>query len=199
MPQDYYIALGIKREASPQEIKIAYKTMARAHHPDKPGGSEETMKNLNEAYYILRNPYKRKMYDLTGRSDTSDIPTFTGSGEYIYFLEPKEVKEKEIFYLIQHLNRSLTLKGILRGINKMIEIVEDRNDLAPLMVETAIQEKRGGFNSYLFDALLKCDPIPFEQKHVDHLKQYREKAGARSEWDRCNNALQAILKALQKN
>jgi curved DNA-binding protein CbpA len=199
MPKDYYSVLGIKRDASPQEIKVAFKTMARTHHPDKPGGSEETMKHLNEAYYILRNPHKRKMYDLTGRADSSDVPTFTGSGEYIYFEEPKDIKEKDILYLIQHVNSSLTLKDTLRSINKMIEIVKVRNDLAPLMVETAIQEKRGGLNSYLFDALSDCVPSPFEQKHVDALKQYRDKAQARSEWDRCNNSLQAILQAMKKH
>ena len=81
----------------------------------------------------------------------------------------------------------------------MIEIVKVRNDLAPLMVDTAIQEKRGGLNSYLFDALSDCVPSPFEQKHVDTFKQYRDKAQARSEWDRCNNALQDVLKAMQKH
>ena len=199
MTQDYYSVLGVKRDASPQEIKIAFKTKATAHHPDKPGGNEETMKLLNEAYNVLRSPFKKTMYDLTGKADISNKPTFTGSAEYIYFKNPKDIKEKDILYLIQHLNCALTLKGTLRSINKMIEIVKIRNDLAPLMIETAIQEKRGGLNSYLFDALLTCVPLPFEQKHIDTFKQYREKAQTRSEWDRCNNALQEVLSAMKKN
>ena len=196
MPQDYYSVLGVKRDASSQEIKIAFKTKASAHHPDKPGGDEEAMKHLNEAYNVLRNPYKKIMYNLTGKPDASGIPKFTSSAEYIYSKNPEDVTEKEILHLIQHLNGSLTLKGTLRGINKMIEIVKVRNDLAPLMIETAIQEKRGGLNSYLFDAILACVPSPFEQKHIDTLKQYRDKAQTRSEWDRCDKALQEVLRSM---
>lgn len=199
IPQNYYSVLGVKRGASSQEIKKAFKIKAAAHHPDKLGGDEEAMKHLNEAYNVLKNTYKRTMYDLTGKPDTSDIPTFTDSAEYIYSKNPKDITEKEILHLIQHLNRALTLKGTLRCINKMIEIVKVKNDLAPLMIETAIQEKRGGLNSNLFDAILACVPSPFRQKHIDTFEQYQEKAQTRSEWDRCNKALQEISKAMQQH
>lgn len=62
---DLYVTLGISRQASMEEIKLAYRKMSLIHHPDK-GGTEESFKNINEAYQILSNETKRKRYDQTG-------------------------------------------------------------------------------------------------------------------------------------
>ena len=70
MAEDYYQVLGVKREASPEEMKKAYRKLAQKYHPDKAKGdkrqAEEQFKKISEAYAVLSNPEKRKAYDEFG-------------------------------------------------------------------------------------------------------------------------------------
>jgi molecular chaperone DnaJ len=68
--QDYYEVLGIKRDAKPEEIKKAYRRLARKYHPDvNPGdkASEERFKLTTEAHDVLSDPKKRSVYDRFGQ------------------------------------------------------------------------------------------------------------------------------------
>jgi molecular chaperone DnaJ len=68
--EDYYQTLGIKRDAKPDEIKKAYRRLARKHHPDvNPGdkGAEERFKKITEAHDVLSDEKKRKVYDRFGQ------------------------------------------------------------------------------------------------------------------------------------
>ena len=63
---DYYQSLGVSRDASPAEIKKAYKKLAMKHHPDRNQGdkaSEAKFKELSEAYEVLSDTNKRQTYD----------------------------------------------------------------------------------------------------------------------------------------
>jgi curved DNA-binding protein len=68
--QDYYDVLGTKRDSSQEEIQKAYRKLARKYHPDvnKQKGAEDKFKKLSEAYEVLKDPEKRKRYDLLGEN-----------------------------------------------------------------------------------------------------------------------------------
>lgn len=66
--KDYYETLGIRRGATADEVKRAYRKLARKYHPDvsKEPNAEERFKELGEAYAVLKNPEKRAAYDQVG-------------------------------------------------------------------------------------------------------------------------------------
>ncbi len=74
--KDYYAILGVPRNATQEEIKRAYKRLARQYHPDvnKSPEAEERFKEINEAYAVLSDPEKRKVYDTYGTATPPPPP-----------------------------------------------------------------------------------------------------------------------------
>jgi len=63
--KDYYATLGVARDANADQIKAAYRKLARKYHPDvsKEAGAEEKFKEVSEAYETLNDPERRLVYD----------------------------------------------------------------------------------------------------------------------------------------
>jgi DnaJ-class molecular chaperone len=84
--KDYYKVLGIDKNASEEDVKKAYRKLAREHHPDVVSekdkeAAEKRFKEINEAYRVLSDAEKRKMYDTYGTADANQgFGGFSGAG-----------------------------------------------------------------------------------------------------------------------
>ncbi len=78
MPGDYYDILGVDRNASKEDLKQAYRRLARKYHPDvnKEPGAEEQFKEINRAYEVLSEPETRSRYDQFGEAGVSGAGGF---------------------------------------------------------------------------------------------------------------------------
>ena len=83
--RDYYETLGVPRDASEEDIRRAYRRLARENHPDvnKDPGAEDRFKEISEAHEVLRDPETRERYDRFGENwkagqDVSDAAGFSG-------------------------------------------------------------------------------------------------------------------------
>ncbi len=91
--RDYYEVLGIDRNASADEVKRAYRSLARQYHPDvsQEIDAEIRFKEINEAYQILSDGQKRSAYDRFGHAGTQGFSGFEGFGG---FRDPFEIFEE---------------------------------------------------------------------------------------------------------
>ncbi|MBW2978716.1 molecular chaperone DnaJ [Candidatus Woesearchaeota archaeon] len=88
MTKDYYEILGVSKEASSEDIKKAYKKLAKKYHPDlnKSSGAADKFKEISEAAAVLGDPQKRQQYDQYGKADFGpggfDFRNFSGGFDF---------------------------------------------------------------------------------------------------------------------
>jgi molecular chaperone DnaJ len=112
--RDYYEVLGVSRTSTPDEIKKAYRQLARKYHPDvnKEASAETRFKEINEAYEVLSDQQKRATYDRFGHAGTGGFSGFEGFGG---FRDPFEIFEEFFGANFGMGTRTRTRRGPHRG------------------------------------------------------------------------------------
>lgn len=138
--KDYYETLGINKNASQEEVKKAFKQLARKWHPDvhpDKKQAEEKFKEINEAFQVLNNPGKRQQYDQFGTADFNGQSSGQGFGRGFDFNDifrnfedlfggfGFRNREEENFDL--RYNLEISLEDSFKGVKKTIEVSQLSN------------------------------------------------------------------------
>ncbi|MGZ4033230.1 MAG: J domain-containing protein [Bacteroidia bacterium] len=132
MPQtNYYLLLGVVSTATTEEIKSAYRALAKKYHPDKNQGNksaEEYFKEIQEAYAVLSNPEKRRKYDLkfsyasnnySQQKTSSSSRPYTGNA-YQYAQQTAQDKQRQ--YTSAQQTRKTKKKDNSEGIQIIVSV-----------------------------------------------------------------------------
>jgi len=136
--RDYYEVLGVNRNASAEELKSAFRSLARKYHPDmnKEPDAEEKFKEINEAYAVLSDAEKRRAYDqfgFAGVNNTGGVPDWSTMdfadifGEFFGFAtgasrqrQNAPRRGQDLAYTV-----SLAFEEAIFGVEKDVEITRD--------------------------------------------------------------------------
>lgn len=84
--ENYYQILGVDSNATPDDIKKAYRKLANKHHPDK-GGDQSKFKDISVAYETLSDPQKKAEYDMMQQGGSRQFHFHTGNGGFEHFAD----------------------------------------------------------------------------------------------------------------
>ena len=136
---DYYVTLGVKSGASQDEIKKAYRKLAKKYHPDANSGdksAEEKFKEISEAYDTLGDPLKRKGYDHDPRTHGGRAHTHPGGASDIFshfdsmfsdFFGTRRGRHRKRVNPDIHIEITLSFEEAVLGCEKEIELFRNLN------------------------------------------------------------------------
>lgn len=161
MAKDYYKTLGVDKNASDEEIKRAFRKLAKQYHPDinKEAGAQEKFKEIGEAYSVLSDPNKRKQYDQFGSAafDGSQGGGFGGfSGGFSGF-DFGDIDLGDIFETFMGGGSSFGGRG--RRKSKMQSKGEDALVHIDLSFEEAVYGCEKEFTINIKDKCTSCDGL----------------------------------------
>jgi curved DNA-binding protein len=150
---DYYSTLGLKRGASDDEIKKAYRSLAMKHHPDR-GGDEKKFKEISQAYEALSDPTKKKIIDMGGDPNsqqgmggfnqgpfefhfgTADLNDLFGNFGFGGFGQRPMRRNKSL-----NISISITLEDVLKGkdVNAEINLPTGKSKVVNISIPPGIE------------------------------------------------------------
>lgn len=116
---DYYNVLGVSKSATDEEIKNAYRKLAKTHHPDK-GGDKNKFQEIQTAYESLSDVNKRNNYNIQ-QQNTSHFPFPFEHPFFKYHNKNHTIKKNDNVY-----NCHITLKDVYTGINKKFRVQRNK-------------------------------------------------------------------------
>lgn len=151
---DYYNTLGVRREASDEEIKKAYRKLAMKYHPDR-GGDEKKFKEISTAYDILSDPQKRQMFDAGVDPINQNTGGFNRQGPFEFHMGGMPPGMDDIFgtfgfgngFARQRKNKSIsinvevTLQDLMKGkdINAEIKLPSKQKKIINISIPPGIE------------------------------------------------------------
>jgi molecular chaperone DnaJ len=121
---DYYNTLGVSKNSTPEDIKNAYKRLARTHHPDR-GGNKEEFQKIQQAYETLSDNDKKSQYDNPGNNMDNMFSSFGGFDHPFFNHHMRNnnqtVKKNDHLYTCK-----ITLRDVYYGITKRLKVHRTR-------------------------------------------------------------------------
>lgn len=103
---DHYAVLGVAKDATPEQIKQAWRKASSAAHPDREGGSSERQKAVNEAYEILSDPERRQDYDSGGTGNSAAAIEEEGRMQLMELFD-RAATDERVFDVVKHVRNIL--------------------------------------------------------------------------------------------
>ena len=149
-----YIELDVPVDASLETIKQRYRTLAQMYHPDK-GGDEDIFKHIKLAYEILSDPDRRKLYDITGETTTSNTKDEAVAKivQILLHVVPNFNVDQDDLILIAEMETRTMLKLVFKDIE-----VTEKNIVNLEKVSKKIRIKTEGenlLNSFVLNQILQ--------------------------------------------
>ena len=179
MNKDYYSILQINKNASPEIIEKAYKTLAKKYHPDlqqtaeAKKESEEILKDINEAYEVLSNKDKKQEYDKLLQINTVSQEDFDRLYEQNEFLKNK-INDLQNHYNINHLSNSNIDKQNIsyeKKSKKDYELTAKQQDLEfKKQIEQA--KRQAYYDAYIQDLKNRGYTIKYKKTFKDYIRYF---------------------------
>ena len=179
MNKDYYSILQINRNASPEIIEKAYKTLAKKYHPDLQQSeeskkeAEEILKNINEAYDVLSDKYKKQKYDSTLYDNTISKEDFNKLYEQNQILKNK-INNLQNHYNINHLSNSNIDKQNISYEKKSKKDYSLKEKKQALELKKQIEQakRQAYYDAYIQDLKNRGYTIKYKKTFKDYIRYF---------------------------
>lgn len=147
----HYDTLGIAPDADEEAVKKAFRKKASAAHPDREGGSDEAMKQVNRAYAVLSDPARRAAYD---RGETEDQPVEVDFARDIalnalravmdvdrnFIAEARDILTRQVAEIGAQIRRGNTMLAKLKRRRELVRAKEGHTNLAHMLIDQAMKD-----------------------------------------------------------
>lgn len=171
---DYYTTLGVSKNASPEEIKAAYRKLAAKHHPDR-GGDTATFQKIQEAYDTLGTPDKKQNYDNPnqGFNNFGGFPggfSFHAEGFNVNDLFGQFFRQNNPFQQRTQIFRTainVTLEDAYKGASHVLQL---QTPTGPKVINIEIPRGVDNSTQLRFDNIIDGGTLLVEFRVLDHLR-----------------------------